>query len=451
MAGNSRYRILIVDDEVNLRQGLIDAIESPEFQVDSVDCGEAAIQRLRRQAYHVVVTDLRMPGALDGYDVLKEAKGRDADSHVIMITAYGTIDGAVEAMKMGAYDFITKPIDIKHFRVLIQKAIGNVGLILENRELKKRLRVRETLCEIVSHSATMKRVMETVMQVSPTSATVLIQGESGTGKEVVARAIHENGNNRGKPFITVNCGALPETLFESEMFGHEAGSFTGAIHQKKGVFELSHGGTLLLDEVTEISEKNQVDLLRAIQEGEITRVGGVKTIKVDARIIATTNKHIPKLVAERAFREDLFYRLNVIPLVIPPLRERKEDIPVLTETFLRDFALIHAAPTKTFSPDAMNVLADYPWPGNIRQLRNVVERLVLTSRGEKIDVGDLPLEIAAPERPQTYRLTDNVKRLEREIIQRALAESGNRREKAAQLLGISLRNLHYKLRQHGLY
>jgi len=442
-----KVRILIVDDEPHVRDGLREAIDAPEYEIDTVPDGESALRRLRRDPYHVVVTDLRMPGSVDGFEILREVHERDGDTPVIIITAHGTVEGAVEALKMGAMDFLAKPLDIKHFRILVQKAISNLNVVLENRELRARLKLRQGGQVILASSAPMRRVLDTLIQVSPSHASVLIQGESGTGKELAARAIHENSPRKDGPFVSINCGALPESLFESEVFGHEAGAFTGAAHQKKGVFEQADGGTLFLDEITEIPEKNQVDLLRVLQEGEIRRVGSDRSIKVDVRIVAATNRDAKALLAEGKFREDLYYRLSVIPILIPPLRERREDIPPLVDLFLKEFALSYGKNAKTLTASAIETLNRYYWPGNIRQLRNLAERLVITCPGEMIAARDLPAEIRSTPRPSTLNLDENIQRVEREVITRALEEVEGHREKAAELLGISIRTLHYKLRE----
>ncbi len=442
-----KVKILIVDDEPNVRDGLREAIDAPEFEIETAPDGESALRRIRRETIHVVVTDLRMPGAVDGFDILREVRERDPETPVIMITAHGTIDGAVEAMKMGAMDFLAKPLDIKHFRVLIQKAITNLNTVLENRELHARLKLQEGGQIILANSASMRRVLDTLLQVAPSHATVLLQGESGTGKELAARAIHEHSPRKDKDFVSINCGALPETLFESEMFGHEAGAFTGAAQQKRGFFEQADGGTLFLDEITEIPEKNQVDLLRAIQEGEVRRVGSDRSTKVDVRIVAATNRDAKALVAEGKFREDLYYRLSVIPIVLPALRERREDIPALTDLFLKEFALAYGKKPKTLTASAIEILSSYHWPGNIRQLRNMMERLVITCPGETIAARDLPGEIRSTPRPSTLNLEENIQRVERDVINRALQEVEGHRERAADLLGISIRALHYKLKE----
>ena len=442
-----RVRILIVDDELNVREGLREAIDAPEFEIDTAPDGESALRVLRRETFHLVVTDLRMPGAVDGFDVLRAARERDPDTPVIMITAHGSIDGAVEAMKMGANDFLAKPLNIKHFRVLVQKAVANLNVVLENRELRARIELGKGGPVLLANSPSMRKVLDTVIQVAPSHATVLLQGESGTGKELAARAIHEHSPRKDRPFVSINCGALPETLFESEMFGHEAGSFTGATHQKKGVFEQASGGTLFLDEITEIPERNQVDLLRALQEGEVRRVGSDRPIKVDTRIVAATNRDAKALLDEGKFRQDLYYRLSVIPILLPPLRERREDIPALADLFLREFAQTYGKNAKTLTAGATEVLCSYYWPGNIRQLRNMIERLVITCPGDTIAARELPAEIRTAPRLATFNLKENVQRIERDVISSALEEVEGHRERAAELLGISLRTLHYKLRE----
>ncbi len=442
-----RVRILIVDDEPNVRNGLREAIDAPEFEIETAEDGESALRRIRRNPFNIVITDLRMPGAVDGFDVLREVRERDPDTAVIMITAHGNIDGAVEAMKMGAMDFLAKPLDIKHIRVLVQKAVAGLKVLMENRELRDRLKLQRGGRVMLAHSAAMRKVLNTLVQVAPSHATILLQGESGTGKELAARAIHDQSPRKERPFVSINCGALPETLFESEVFGHEAGAFTGAVHQKKGVFEQADGGTLFLDEITEIPAKNQVDLLRALQEGEIRRIGSDRPIKVDVRIIAATNRDARVLLAEGTFREDLYYRLSVVPILLPPLRERREDIPALLDHFLKEFALIYGKKPKILTGPAAEILCSYYWPGNIRQLRNLMERLVITSPGETIAARDLPGEIRSTPRPATLNLEENLQRVERDVIHRALEEVEGHRGKAAELLGISIRSLHYKMKE----
>ncbi len=444
------YRLLLVDDEVHIRQGLAEALAGDEVAVTCAGTGEEAIERLREQEYHVVITDLRMPGRIGGLEVLRAAREAWPDSVTMVITAFGTVDGAVEAMRLGAYDFISKPLDLKRLRMQVAKAVERLHLIAENRRLKVQLRDRREAGEVIAESTAMKRVIQAVDQVAPSDATVFLQGESGAGKEVIARLIHQRSPRAGRPFVTVNCGALSETLFESEVFGHEAGAFTGATHQRRGLFEQADGGTLLLDEITEVAEKNQVDLLRVLQEREIVRVGGHARIPVNVRVVAATNRDPREAVAEGRFREDLFYRLSVIPIVVPPLRERREDLPVLVAAFLQEFCARHDRPARTFSGPAMQALLAFPWPGNVRQLRNLVERLVITSPGSAIEIQDLPEEVRSPRLNDTLDLKERVREAEREAILRALELSGGHRERAADALGVSIRTLHYKMRALGL-
>ncbi len=444
------YRLLLVDDEVHIRQGLAEALRDEDLSVTPVATGEEALERLREREYHVVITDLRMPGRVGGMEVLRAAREAWPEAVVMVITAFGTVDGAVEAMRLGAYDFIAKPLDLKRLRMQVGKAIERLALLAENRRLKVQLRDRREAGEVVAESAGMKRVIAAVEQVAPSDATVFLSGESGTGKEVVARLIHQRSARAGRSFVTVNCGALSETLFESEVFGHEAGAFTGATHQRKGLFEQADGGTLLLDEITEIAEKNQVDLLRVLQEREITRVGGQQRIPVNVRIIASTNQDPAARVSEGRFREDLFYRLNVIPILLPALRERREDVPLLVSAFLEEFCARHERKRRSFSGPAMQALVAHAWPGNVRQLRNLVERLVITAPGEVIGLADLPEELRSPQAAGTTDLREQVRRAEREAILHALEMSGGHRERAAEALGVSVRTLHYKMRALGL-
>lgn len=444
------FRLLLVDDEVHIRQGLAEALAGEEISVTCAATGEEAIKRLKEREFHVVITDLRMPGRIGGLDVLRAVRESWPDAVTMVITAFGTVDGAVEAMRLGAYDFVSKPLDLKRLRMQVGKAIERLHLIAENRRLKVQLRDRREAGEVIAESPAMKRVIQAVDQVAPSDATVFLQGESGAGKEVIARLIHQRSPRSARPFVTVNCGALSETLFESEVFGHEAGAFTGATHQRRGLFEQADGGTLLLDEITEIAEKNQVDLLRVLQEREIVRVGGHQRIGVDVRVVAATNRDPREAVAEGKFREDLFYRLSVIPILVPPLRERREDLPVLVATFLQEFCARHDRPPRTFSGPAMQAMLAFSWPGNVRQLRNLVERLVITSPREAIELQDLPEEVRSPRLHDTLDLKERVREAEREAILKALELTGGHRERAAAALGISIRTLHYKMRALGL-
>lgn len=451
MIHDVRFRALIVDDEPHVRSGLRDALTAPDLEVHVAADGDEALKRLRAAEYHVVLTDVRMPGALDGYGVLRAVRDLHPDARVILITAFGSIEGAVEAVKQGAFDVLTKPIDINHCRAVVRKALESLALVLENRQLKALLRIDGRQGEsVVANSSAMKRLLEGLLSAAATSATVLLTGESGTGKELLARTIHANSPRRERAFVGVNCGALPETLFESEIFGHEPGAFTGAVHRKAGVFEQAEGGTLFLDEIAEVSEKNQVDLLRVIEEREVRPLGSTKALKVDVRLVAATNRDVQAAVREGRFREDLYYRLAVVPLSVPPLRGRAEDIPVFVRLFLHDLANIYRRPPKTVSPAVMDVLQGYAWPGNIRQLRNVLERLVIACPRATISLTDLPGDLVPPSPPSSGHLQEHVERTEREVIERALQAAGGRREKAAQGLGISLRSLQYKLKRYGL-
>jgi two-component system NtrC family response regulator len=444
-------RLLIVDDEVNIREGLRDALSGPEVEVRSARDGGEALRLLDEGPVHILVTDLRMPGEVGGLDLVRAVRERFPESTAIVISAFGTVESAVEAMRLGAADFVTKPINIKHIRLLVTRAVEKLRLLEENRRLKAELeRGRGGGAIVIGESPAMKRVVAIVDQVATSDAHVFLTGESGTGKEVIARLLHERSERRKGPFVPVNCGAISETIFESEMFGHEPGAFTGATREKRGLFEAAHGGTIFLDEITEIAEKNQVDLLRVIQEKDIRRVGGDRRIAVDIRIVAASNRDVRRLVGEGAFRDDLYYRLSVVPIHLPPLRERGEDIPLLSDRFLKEFCARHDRPPKRIAPAAMRALAGHAWPGNIRQLRNVLEQLVVCVSGDEIALPDLPSEVRAPAAACSPRLRDVVGRAEHEAILDALQQAGNRREKAAEILGVSVRTLRYKLRRYGI-
>lgn len=444
--------ILIVDDEVNIRTPLAKIVEKKGYQAMTAESGQAALSLLDRGFCHLILTDLKMPD-LDGLELLKKVKERSPETEVVVMTAYGTIETAVEAIKNGAYDYMTKPIDKERLLILIDKALERQRLSSENKRLRESLRVKHHFETMIGKSGVMKQIYETVDQVAESDATVLITGESGTGKELVARALHQRSERGEKPFITINCGALPESLFESEVFGYEKGAFTGAVSTKAGRFELADGGTLFLDEIGELALKNQVDFLRVLETREFRRIGGTKLIKVDVRFIAATNRNLPEAIKDRAFREDLYYRLNVVPIHLPPLRERREDIPLLVESFLREFASSYSREEKAVSPEAMRLLVHFAWPGNVRQLRNVIERAVVMVREKTILAEHLPVEIQETkeaERTMTITLGKPLDEIEKQVIQRTLIEITNHREKAAKILGISPRALHYKIKNYGL-
>ena len=444
--------ILVVDDEVNIRNALVTMLEKKGHRVHGVGTGEEALQHLEEARTDFVISDLKMPG-MGGMEFLRRLKEKWPDTEAVVMTAYGSIDTAVEAMRLGAYDYLTKPIDRERFRVVVDKALERHALATENRHLRDRLETRTRFEQMVGESEPLQRIYTLVDMVAGSDVTILLTGESGTGKELVARAIHHQSPRKDGPFITMNCGALPENLFESELFGYERGAFTGALATKAGRFELADGGTLLLDEVGELSLKSQVDFLRVLETKEFRRLGGTKVIKVDARVIAATNRNLAEAVKQGAFREDLYYRLTVIPIHLPPLRERTDDIPLLVECFLRQFAEQHHREHKDLSREAMRLLRFYAWPGNIRQLRNMIERLVVTVPEKTIRPEHLPDEIQAstPDtRTMVIALGTSLDEIEKEVICRTLREVTNHRERAAKLLGISLRALQYKIKEYDI-
>jgi DNA-binding NtrC family response regulator len=444
--------ILVVEDEINIRGALVTMLEKKGYQVRGVATAEEGMAQLEAVPAELVITDLRMPG-IGGMELLRRLKRTWPDTEVVVMTAYGSIDTAVEAMRCGAYDYLTKPIDRERFPIVVEKALERQALSAENKQLRDRLETRTQFDQMVGESESMQRVYSLVEMVADSDATVLLMGESGTGKELISRAIHHKSLRADGPFITMNCGALPDNLFESELFGYEKGAFTGAMATKMGRFELADGGTLLLDEVGELSLKSQVDFLRVLETKEFRRLGGTKLLTVNTRIIAATNRNLEEAVKQGDFREDLYYRLNVVPIRLPPLRERRDDIPLLAERFLSEFTARHRRDPKDVSLDAMRLLRLYAWPGNIRQLRNLMERLVVTVKDSIIQPEHLPEEIQAGKedvRTMVVTLGTSLDQLEREMIQRTLIEITNHREKAAKLLGISPRTLQYKIKEYGI-
>ncbi len=450
MAGNAK--ILIVDDEVNIRDALATLLAKSGYQVSTAANGEEAIRQMQETTFDLSMVDLKMPG-MGGIELLRWMKEHCADSEVIVMTAYGSVETAVEAMKAGAYDYLSKPVDKERLPIAIEKALERRRLSLENRQLRESLVVKDRFEQMIGQSPAMKRVFEMVDIVAESDVTILITGESGTGKELVARAIHQRGSRSDGPFVTLNCGALPESLFESELFGYEKGAFTGATGTKPGRFELADGGILFLDEVGEMSLKSQVDFLRVLETKEFRRLGGTKLIRVDVRVIAATNRNLQKAAEEGSFREDLYYRLNVIPIHLPALREHREDIPVLVEAFLKESSQIHQKDDKEISPEAQRLMVNYSWPGNVRELKNVIERLVVVVKEKKILPEHLPPEIQASQEEQKnmlISLNKPLKEIEKEVIERILKEVTSHREKAAKILGISPRALHYKIKEYGI-
>lgn len=444
------FRILIVDDEPNIRSGLARALTGEADELATAKDGTEALARFRQQHHHLVITDLKMPGAVSGLDLVKQIKHERPETLILVITAHGSIETAVEAMRQGAHDYLSKPVDLGMLRLLVRNAYEHHCLIAENRRLRDRLAAAGEFPEMLGHSAAMREVFDRIRQVADTDVTVLIEGESGTGKELVARAIHNLSARKDRPFIATSIGALPESLIESELFGYEKGAFTGANRRKPGWFEMARGGTLFLDEVGEMPPKTQVDLLRILEQREVRRLGGEEIIRLDARLLAATHRDTAALVGEGRFREDLYYRLNVVPLRVPPLRERRDDVPLLVSHFLRQAQDRHRKDAKQIAGEAMRLLCDYPWPGNVRQLRNCMERLVVTVEGPIVHAEDLPAEMRTAPRQMVVTLELAAQEAEKAAILAALAQCNQHRERAAHLLDISVRTLHYKMNRYGL-
>ncbi len=388
--------VLVVNDERSMREFLAICLQRAGHSVSVADSGDTALGSLTQTPVNVVVTDLRMPGELGGLDLLREIKGRGMDTEVIVVTAFATTETAIEAMKQGAYDYLTKPFKVNEINAVIARAMEKRALVEENAELRERVAGRFRLASLLGKSPQMHRIFELIGKIHSTRTSVLITGESGTGKELVARALHTEGNRSSKPFVAVNCGAIPDELMESELFGHLKGSFTGAIADKVGLFQQADGGTLFLDEIGELSLNLQVKLLRVLQERKVKPVGGTEEIEIDARVVAATNRELEEEVANGAFRSDLYYRLNVIELRLPPLRQRREDIPMLVDHFLRRYATDQGKPAHQLTPAALKILGDYDYPGNVRELENIIERAVTLSSGDTIDADDLPELRASP-------------------------------------------------------
>jgi nitrogen regulation protein NR(I) len=467
LGGGDRKQVLIVDDEPNLRKILSAQLSRDGYDVLTAEDGEQGLAMLKEHHIDLVVTDLKMP-KVDGMTLLREALREDPELPIVMITAHGTVDTAVEALKIGAFDYLTKPFDKDEVRQVVAKALKTRALAGE--EATSTQPSASARFGIIGSSPELTEVYAVLERVADTPTTVLITGESGTGKELVARALHENSSRKGKPFIKVNCAAIPKELIESELFGYERGAFTGAVGSKPGRFELANGGTLFLDEIGEVPVEMQVKLLRALQESEFERVGGIKTIRVDVRLVAATNRDLKKLIAGGTFREDLFYRLNVVPIRLPALRERTSDIPLLVDHFLAKFNERLKKHVGGVEPEALEMLQTYPWPGNIRELENVVERAVLFCDAQRLRAADLPHDVRGtpgtiPPTPVTDAdlqaalaseggLKEHVKvamsRLERELVSRALTQTGGNVTHAARLLKISRKGLQLKMKELGL-
>jgi two-component system response regulator PilR (NtrC family) len=450
--------LLVVDDEKSMCDFLEIMLKKEGYEVTCTTSGEKAFDLLDNNLFSMVLTDIRMPG-VDGFQVLRKVKETSPDTAVIMITAYGSPEGAVTAMKEGAYDYITKPFRIEEVKLTIRKALERNALLEENVRLRQAVQDRFNFWNLIGKSSKMQQVYELVEKVSQTKANVMITGESGTGKELVAKAIHYNSPRKGKAFVPINCGAIPENLLESELFGHIKGSFTGAVTNKRGLLEVADGGTLFLDEVGELPLSLQVKLLRVIQEREFKRVGGTEDIKVDVRVVSATNQNLEKRLHEGTFREDLFYRLNVIQINLPPLRERKEDIPLLSEHFVKKYALEDSNEPYKIAPEAFRLLLGYEFPGNVRELENMVERAItlessnmVTEQSIRSYINERTISKTAPpslEIPEDgMDLNQVVEDLEKAFIIKALEKTGGVKKKAAELLGINFRAMRYKLAKY---
>jgi len=448
---SDRANILVIDDEESMRDSCRQTLSRDGNNVEVAEDGARGLAMLQSKSFDVIILDLKMPG-LSGMEVLKKIKEYDHEVLVIVITGYATVESAVEAMKSGAYDFIPKPFTPEGLRAIVKRALDRRELALENVLLRSELQKSFGPEVIIGQSKTMKKVEELVRKVGPTDTTVLISGESGTGKELVARAIHRHSSRKDTPFVAVDCGSLVENLFESELFGHVKGSFTGATATKYGRFELANGGTLFFDEIGNISTNIQTKLLRVLQEREITKVGSSQVIKVDVRIVAATNKDLQKAVVAGTFREDLFYRLSVVPITLPALRERRDDIPLLAEYFLKKYNQKRKKNVKAISDRAMKALVEYDWPGNVRELENAIERAVVLAENDIIKPSDLlyyGLSVEAPSRPdagKAQRLID----IEKEHIAKTLKMFNGHRGKTADWLGIDRKTLRSKLKKYGV-
>jgi two-component system, NtrC family, response regulator AtoC len=447
-------KILFCDDEASVRDSLR-IIFKRDHQVVLASNAEEAVQRVQTEEPDLIFLDIVMPGK-DGLEALKEIRQKQPEVPVIMLTATKTLKSAVDAMKMGAYDYITKPFDVQELKIVVEKALENRHLRAENRRLQGEVEDRYQFDNIIGKSKEMREIYGIITQIAERNSTVLIHGESGTGKELIARAIHYNSPRKGKPFVAVNCAAIPETLIETELFGHEKGAFTDAHNRRIGHFELAHEGTLFLDEISELSLMTQAKILRALQEREFVRVGGMKTISVDVRLISATNKNLEEMMARGAFRSDLYYRINVVPLSIPPLRKRKEDILLLVQHFLDKHA---GKGRKKITPEAMDILMSYDWPGNVRELENIIERVVVFSGTETVGHDEIPAILKSSSQTELIKrgvlngrisFEDAEREFEKDILLDALKKTNFVQTKAADLLGISRRILKYKMDKYGI-
>jgi DNA-binding NtrC family response regulator len=444
-------RILVVEDDPATRRAWSELVSSWGFAIEAAEDGERALELVGSYEPHILLLDLKLPGK-DGLAVLKELQERGLQILTIIISGQGEIPDAVKAIKLGAYDYLRKPVDPAHLRVMLNNLSAHLTVSEENQRLRRRLIKAGALGTLIGQSQAMQRVMALIERVAPSSASVIIKGESGTGKEIVARTIHEMSPRRGGPYVAVNCAAMPETLMESELFGHERGAFTGAERRREGCFEMANGGTLLLDEIAEMKVELQAKLLRVIEEKKLRRVGGTTEVPLDVRVLAASNRDVERAVTEGRLREDLYYRLNVFTIEMPPLRQRAEDIPLLAEHFLGELSEADGrAAAKGFNNECLEVLKSYGWPGNVRQLRNVIERALVVSDGPLLSPADLPPEVKPHHGSSStfeLRLGVSLEEIEREVIRRTMEFVGGNKARAAELLGVSLKTLYNRLERY---
>jgi two-component system response regulator HydG len=441
--------ILVVDDDRSSLDAMCETLRRTGYEVVPAHSGAEAFQYISNNEVDLVLTDLFMP-TINGMEIMNAARRNDPNIAVIIFTGHGTIENAVEAMKAGAFHYLTKPVNIEELRLTVKKALERKNLISENIDLKRKIERKFGFENIIANSRKMQDILDTVVQIAPTRANVLITGESGTGKELIANAIHYNSNRKNEPIIKLNCAVLAEGVLESELFGHEKGSFTGAIKSRKGMFEMADGGTLFLDEIGDIPLSTQVKLLRVIEEREFTRVGGTESIKVDVRLIAATNRDLKKAIKEGSFREDLYFRLNVVSIEIPPLRERREDIPFMVQRFMDEFCKENAKPSMLIKKDTLEALQKYSWPGNVRELRNAIESLVVRLKEPQITLDDLPSHIRQNEDNPAPAITVglSINEMEKELIAKTLESVKGNKTQAAKILGIGLRTLYRKMTEY---
>ncbi len=446
-----KFNVLVADDEKNIREGLGRSLERDHYNVFLAGDGREALSTVEENEIDLIITDLKMPN-LSGQELLKRVTAAYPTVPVIMLTGHGSIESAVDAMRVGAYDFLTKPINLDRLSLLVKRALSKRDLVLRNRALQEELERKNQFSNIVGKSNKMKAIFEVVIQVAPTKVSVLITGESGVGKELIADAIHYNSPRRDKAFVKVHCAALTETLLESELFGHEKGAFTGAVARRRGRFELAHMGTIFLDEIGETNQSIQIKILRVLQEKKFERVGGEETIEVDTRIIAATNRNLKEAIRSGDLREDLFYRLNVVNIEIPPLRERKEDVPLLISAFIKEIAEENVKIIEGIDSKAAAALYNYPWPGNVRELRNCMESAIVMAKSNIITTDDLPPYIGSQSDENYVKIPagTTLTNVEKEIIEFTLNQCNGNKSKAAEVLGIGRKTLHRKIQEYNL-